>query len=146
VCHGNIIRSALAEALVNAEAAGAIRVASAGVGAQPGRYPDERACVAARDLGITLDGHRARAVTDELLAEADIIVVMDELNEAFLLARHAGVKSKLRFLGEWNPRRGSRVIVDPYRGSLGDVRACGVEIQACAAELVRALKKTGPQD
>jgi protein-tyrosine-phosphatase len=146
VCHGNIIRSALAEALVKAEAAGAVRVASAGVGAQPGRYADERACAAARDLGVALDGHRARAVTAELLAEADIVIVMDELNEAFLLARHAGVKPKLRFLGEWNPRRASRVIVDPYRGSLSDVRACGVEIQACAAELVRALKKAGRQD
>jgi protein-tyrosine-phosphatase/predicted ATP-grasp superfamily ATP-dependent carboligase len=146
VCHGNIIRSALAEALVKAEAAGAVRVASAGVGAQPGRQPDERACAAARELGITLDGHRARAVTDELLAEADIVFVMDELNEAFLLARHEGVKRKLRFLGEWNPRRASRIIVDPYRGSLGDVRACGLEIEACAAELARALKKVGQQD
>jgi protein-tyrosine-phosphatase len=141
VCHGNIIRSALAEALVQAATNGSIRVASAGVGAQPGREPDERACAAARELGLSLEAHRARRVTSELLSEADVVFVMDELNEAFLLSRHPEARPKLRFLGEWNPRRRSRVIVDPYRGSLRDVRACSLEIQACAAELAREIMK-----
>jgi protein-tyrosine-phosphatase len=144
LCHGNIIRSALAEALVKAAAGGSIRVASAGVGAQEGRGADERACAAARELGVSLDGHRARRVTRELLSEADVVVVMDELNEAFLLSLHPEARPKLRFLGEWGPRRRSRVIVDPYRGSLRDVQACGREIQACAAELARELKKLQP--
>lgn len=145
VCHGNIIRSALAEALLKAAAAGAVHVGSAGVGAQPGRAADERACGVARELGVSLDGHRARAVTRELLSKADVVILMDELNEAFLLARHPEARRKLRFLGEWNPRRRSRIVVDPYRGSLKDVCVCGMEIQACVAELARALRESEPR-
>ncbi len=145
VCHGNIIRSALAEALLKSAALGKVRVSSAGVGAQPGRGPDERACAAAREMGITLDGHRARSVTREILAETDVVIVMDELNEAFLLTQHPQAKSKLRFLGEWNPRRRSRIVVDPYRGSSKDVRACAREIQACVAELAKMLVESEPR-
>lgn len=142
VCHGNIIRSALAEALVQrALPAGTLRIGSAGVGAQPGREPDERACAVARELGVSLDRHRARAVSDALLADADVVFVMDELNAALLLAMHPRAERKLRFLGEWNRDAGSRVIRDPYCGSLEDVRTCGRQIQACAVELARALTK-----
>ena len=57
---------------------------------------------------------------------ADVIFVMDELNVALLLALHPQAQSKLRFLGEWDTIAESRVIADPYRGSLEDVRRCGV--------------------
>jgi protein-tyrosine-phosphatase/predicted ATP-grasp superfamily ATP-dependent carboligase len=140
ICHGNIIRSALAEALVKRELP-ALRVRSAGVGAQPGREPDERARAVARDLGISLDGHRARPVTGTLLAEADVVFVMDELNASLLLAMHPQAQRKLRFLGEWNREAKSRVIQDPYCGSLEDVRICGRHIEVCAAELAKALRK-----
>jgi len=142
VCHGNIIRSALAEALLKRELPAAnLRIGSAGVGARAGREPDPRACAAARELGVSLDGHRARAVTEALLADADVVFVMDELNEALLLALHPETRSKLRFLGEWNPDAASRAVSDPYCGSLQDVRRCGQQIHACAVELARELRK-----
>jgi protein-tyrosine-phosphatase/predicted ATP-grasp superfamily ATP-dependent carboligase len=141
LCHGNIIRSALAEALVRRELAALnLRIASAGVGARTGREPDERACEVARELGVSLEGHRARPVTDALLAAADVVFVMDELNEGLLLSLHPHARRKLRFLGEWDPAAASRVIHDPYCGSLEDVRRCGRRIQACAVELGRVLK------
>jgi protein-tyrosine-phosphatase/predicted ATP-grasp superfamily ATP-dependent carboligase len=142
VCHGNLIRSALAEAFLRRELAGETpRVGSAGVGARPGREADGRACAVARELGASLDRHRARAVTEAVLAQADIVFVMDELNVALLLALHPRAQSKLRFLGEWDDDRESRVIRDPYRGSIEDVRRCGVRIQGCAAELARELRE-----
>jgi protein-tyrosine-phosphatase len=142
VCHGNIIRSALAEALAKRELPpGNVRIGSAGVGAQPGRESDSRARAVARELGISLDGHRARPVTDALLADADVVFVMDELNAGLLLALHPQAERKVRFLGEWHRGARSRVISDPYCGSLEDVRACGQQIEACAAELARALRK-----
>lgn len=142
VCHGNIIRSAMAEALAKRELAAAkLRIGSAGVGATPGREPDGRACAVAKELGVSLEGHRARAVTDALLADTDVVFVMDELNEALLLTMHPGARRKVRFLGEWNSDGKSRVIVDPYCGSIEDVRACGRQIQACAVELAEALGK-----
>ncbi len=140
VCHGNIIRSALAEALLRHELPeGSPRIASAGVGARPGRESDARARAVARELGVSLEQHRARPVTDALLAGADVIFVMDELNVALLLALHPQAQPKLRFLGEWNTGAESRVIADPYRGSLEDVRQCGQLIEACAVELAREL-------
>jgi protein-tyrosine-phosphatase/predicted ATP-grasp superfamily ATP-dependent carboligase len=142
VCHGNIIRSALAETLAKRELAAAkLRIGSAGVGATPGREPDRRACAVAKELGVSLEGHRARAVSDAMLAETDVVFVMDELNEALLLTMHPGARRKVRFLGEWNSEASSRVVVDPYCGSIEDVRACGRQIQACTAELARVLGK-----
>jgi protein-tyrosine phosphatase len=141
VCHGNIIRSALAEALLRQRLPdGAIRVGSAGVDASPGRRSDERARAAARELGVSLDQHRSRALTDELLEGADVVFVMDELNEAHLLRLAPEAKAKVRFLGEWSQGR-SRAINDPYLGSAEDVRKCAGEIEACTAELAKALVK-----
>jgi protein-tyrosine phosphatase len=142
VCHGNIVRSALAEALLKRELPDAqMRVGSAGVGAKPGRAADPRAVAVAQALGVALDGHRARFVTDTLVAEADVIFVMDELNAALLGSLHPQTQRKVRFLGEWNRDVPSRVIQDPYTGSLRDVEKCGQQIQTCVIELARELKK-----
>src|SRR5215208_46873 len=86
VCHGNIIRSALAEALfrhhLQTRAGASPSVHSAGVAATEGSPADPRAAAAARDLGVDLDDHRSRLLTQQLVDESDLVFIMDRLNEA----------------------------------------------------------------
>src|SRR5689334_60368 len=102
VCHGNIIRSAIAEALLRqhlARAGATAVVRSAGLSATLDRPADPRAVDAARSLGVDLSGHRATPLNASLVDEADLIFIMDRLNEAEVLARFPGARGKLRRLG-----------------------------------------------
>ncbi len=137
VCHGNIIRSPLASALLKRalvqRGQTAISVTSAGLGAKQGRSADERVIQAARELGVSLDEHRAQSLTAKLVAEADVIFVMDFRNEAVLLARFPEAKAKVSLLtyscDHGHPSE-DKEIADPYRGSLDDVRQCGRVIRS----------------
>jgi len=130
VCHGNIIRSPMAAALLRRHledsGGGPIAITSAGLRAKSGRNADERALVAARELGISLDDHVCQQLTPEMVAGADLIFVMDYQNEARLLARFPEARRKVFILGgraQDRPIHGFEV-ADPYQGSLADVRRC----------------------
>ena len=130
LCRGNIIRSPMAEALIKrslgATGAAAPAVSSAGLHAVPGRPADARARIVARELGVSLDRHRSRTVTAAMVARADLIIAMDSLVEAELLARYPTARSKVRLLS--TPLPGGRLrpieIADPYDGDLPDIRRC----------------------
>ena len=153
VCYGNIIRSALAEALLRRHAAGHEvpwgQIRSAGVAAKGGRSADPRAVAAATALGVDLTLHRAQPLSPELIAGADAIFVMDRLNEAQLLARFPEASGKVFRLGAVTEADGSDVIADPYTGSEADVAAVASRIdratQSLASELARRAGTNAPR-
>lgn len=130
VCHGNIIRSPMAEALLRKQLdtidAGSVAITSAGLRSKPAERADERARTLAPEFGVSLESHRPRSLTREMVEHADLIFVMDFRNEAILLTRHPEARSKLLLLGALASRdRGRSVeILDPYEGGLDDVRRC----------------------
>ena len=76
VCEGNVCRSVLAagvlrQALTTAQG---VTVGSAGTHALAGEAADPVTAGIAARLGVSLDGHRARQITPELLSEADMVV------------------------------------------------------------------------
>jgi predicted protein tyrosine phosphatase len=83
VCHGNIIRSPIAEALLAKSSS--LRVGSAGLHAVKGRPADPRALAAARELSVSLERHTAEPLTELLVKEFDLICVMDRPTEARIL-------------------------------------------------------------
>jgi protein-tyrosine phosphatase len=97
VCSGNICRSPFAEAVARSMG---FEVESAGVAAIEGNEPTEDAVAVARELGYDLTSHRARALTEEMLGRADVVVGMT--------ARHLGV------LGEDARLLGEADLDDPY--------------------------------
>ena len=145
VCHGNIIRSALADQLMqhHAKALGVVcdRVISAGLDARPGRQADPRAIAAAELLGVDLRGHRAQPLTHELTEDAAVIYVMDRLNEARLLARFPGAARKLRRLGALAIADGDDTIADPYVLDAAAVAAVATRIDRATRELARELAR-----
>jgi protein-tyrosine phosphatase len=79
VCTGNICRSPVAEALLQSRAGELglpLTVRSAGTWAQGGNPATSNAIVAARELGLEIEGHRARPLADHLIREADLVLAL----------------------------------------------------------------------
>lgn len=144
VCHGNILRSAVAEALYRDRVARGVAPAgseaeSAGTAAREGAPADPRGVSAAAGMGLRLDAHRSGRLNAERVDRADLILVMDFVNEADVVARFPGAAGKVRLLGSFLSRdaRPSE-IRDPFTGTADDVRASFQLI----AEAVDALSAT----
>lgn len=144
ICHGNILRSPYAEALLKRPAVATrlagLRVSSAGLHALPGKSADPRGVTVARESGVDLSTHRATQLSDEIAAAADLILVMDHLNAAEVASRHPRAAEKVVLLGSFDPASGEDpVIPDPYTGDLDAVRTSYRRVGAAVDGLVTAL-------
>ena len=77
VCTGNICRSPLAEALLEARSRRLglpVHVESAGTWAHRGNPATPDAVTAGREVGLELEGHRARPLSDHLVHRADLVL------------------------------------------------------------------------
>ena len=145
VCHGNIIRSPMAAALLRRYLAEAhctsISVSSAGTGAKPGVGADARAGEVSQGFGVSLEGHQAQPLTASLVEGNDLILVMDYRNEAEVLCRYPEAASKVFMLNALSGQIQSQSaeIPDPYSGTMADVRQCFETLRSCTQRLVLAL-------
>jgi protein-tyrosine-phosphatase/predicted ATP-grasp superfamily ATP-dependent carboligase len=140
ICHGNIMRSPMAEAMFRA-AAPHIRVESAGTFAVPGRNADARAARVATEFGFSLERHHAQPLSQEMIDAADLLVVMDYVNYIVLTDRFPEAARKTILLGSLE-RGAALEIGDPYEGTLDDVRIAYKRIQTCNQRLVEAIHST----
>jgi protein-tyrosine phosphatase len=79
VCTGNLCRSPLVEALLQAEleAEGIDAVVtSAGTGAPADHQPDRKLIKVADELDVDVRDHRSRMVTVDMLREADLVITL----------------------------------------------------------------------
>jgi protein-tyrosine-phosphatase len=148
VCHGNIIRSAMAEAMLRKyleQSSGrpAIDVASAGLTDQPQERADSRSRAIAGEFGVSLEAHRPQRLTQELIDRADLIFIMDYFNEARMLVSFPAAKDKVFYLSTLSRRRGSRnpEVPDPNLGTVADVRRCYRVLDSHVGTLVNALRE-----
>ncbi|HVI07319.1 MAG TPA: low molecular weight protein-tyrosine-phosphatase [Candidatus Binatia bacterium] len=145
VCFGNIMRSAVAEALMNQEVsktplAGKLKIASAGLHARTGSEAHPWMQEAARDLGISLASHRSQQLSPEMVAQADCILAMDFQNKAELLALYPEAENKICMMGAYaEGELRSREIPDPYHGDLEQTRRCARQLQICVRNLLDSL-------
>ena len=118
VCHGNIMRSAVAEGLLLKYLAGNrdYEVTSAGVFAKQGTPPDERAVSFAARFGVDIGSHRSRRLTAGVAGQADMIFVMDYDNGIKLLSERPELKGRVALLSSVLAGAGGmgRQIEDPY--------------------------------
>lgn len=145
VCFGNIFRSPMAEALLIRELARrgvqAHHVSSAGLSARTGRAAHDNAIATAQSMGVSLNAHRARLLTKEIVADSDLIVVMDRMNVAILAERFPEARARAVLLGAFDPdvSRLGAVISDPYGKPLEDVTACYQRLERSVAALADRL-------
>lgn len=144
VCHGNIMRSAMAEFLMKQtlQEMGLerqVQVMSAGLHACAGNQADIRAQKASSELGISLAEHRAKPLTKEMVQKADCILAMDFRNKAELLMLYPKSHEQIYMLsayaeGPWQYRE----IPDPYLGDLATTQSCARQLRTCVHNLVRS--------
>jgi len=141
LCRGNVIRSPIAEAFLLSHlrrmGANGISVSSAGLEATPGLSADSRAKLAALARGISLDHHRARLALPCMLDQSDMVIIMDEFNEAIFCSRFPSQAHKLILLARCREMAATPYIQDPDAGSQADVdNVCSI-LEACTASLAR---------
>jgi protein-tyrosine phosphatase len=144
VCFGNIMRSPMCEALMKRALAALpeerFTITSAGLNATPGRPAHDWAITAARELGISLDDHRARLLTAEMVDQADAIFVMDYQNVAQITSRYPQASKKVFLLGAYaGEDHGAVEIDDPYYTGEEGTRACYRILDTCVRNFVKSL-------
>jgi protein-tyrosine-phosphatase len=140
VCAGNICRSPMAEwqlkALLWEKPITGMQVGSAGLIALPGNAASFNAVRVARENSISLEEHKARPITAELIDDADLVLVMESHQGHELIADHPQVSEKILLLRHF-ARYGSRErgISDPYGRNLEAYRFCFEDIKECVESL-----------
>ena len=110
VCTGNICRSPYAE-MVLTKLAPSLTVTSAGLAAMVNQGADKAAIRVGNERGLMLETHTPRQITTAIVAESDLILVMDDGHYEKLLKRYAEARGKTFKLGKWF---NNKDIVDPY--------------------------------
>lgn len=113
VCTGNICRSPIGERLLRQRIPGK-RITSAGIFGLEGSPADASAREVAWRHGISLEGHRARRLTPQLMRESDLILVMEPAHLRFISAMAPEIRGKSLLFGQWLEPQD---IPDPYRKS-----------------------------
>jgi protein-tyrosine phosphatase len=120
LCTGNVCRSPLGAALLKKKLPDK-HIESAGLAALTGSPADESFRHLAQMDAIELHAHKARQVTQQMLLEADLILVMSESQHELLAQTHPIVTGKTLLFGRWlfdsaTGKQGVE-IPDPYQKS-----------------------------
>ncbi|QSP94489.1 low molecular weight phosphotyrosine protein phosphatase [Marinobacter salinisoli] len=114
VCVGNICRSPMAEYLLRAQLPEHSKkhISSAGIGALVGKPADETALELLKEHGIDATSHLARQVTQEMLADADLVLAMEEGHLKRMHDIAPQIRGRAFLLGKW---QNNQSVPDPYR-------------------------------
>jgi protein-tyrosine phosphatase len=115
VCAGNICRSPTGEYLLKDKLPDSdIKVSSAGLTALVGKGAEATATSIALTNNIDMSNHKGRQLNSALIAENDLILVMEERHLSDLLGQYPQARGKTFLLGKWI---NDTEIPDPYRQS-----------------------------
>lgn len=133
VCTANICRSPMAAALLlaHAEKHGqptAFRVESAGTWGIEGQPASTNTQRVLSQRGLSLEGHHARTVTQDLLTGASVIIVMTRDHKHALAAEFPSIRQKLHLMSELAGLEYD--ISDPYGGPLEGFELCANDMAA----------------
>jgi len=123
VCAGNICRSPTGEYLLKDKLKDKFKdkvinsnivVSSAGLTALVGKGAEATASSIALTNNIDMSAHKGRQLSTALIAENDLILVMEERHLSDLLGQYPQARGKTFLLGKWID---NTEIPDPYRQS-----------------------------
>jgi protein-tyrosine phosphatase len=79
-----------------------IQVSSAGINALVGYPPSETSQQLLASRNIDISGYRARQLTEKIVSEADLILVMETGQKKWLQQQYLFARGKVYRLGEWD--------------------------------------------
>ena len=141
VCTGNVCRSPMAaglffDRLVRENAQGAVRVRSAGTWALEDQPASAYALQVMAERGLDISAHRGHNLTQMMVDEMDLILVMTLRHREVVLQDFQGAGGKVHLLSGMAGR--TYDIQDPYGGSI-------VEYRQTANELAELIEKGYPR-
>ena len=116
ICVGNICRSPMGEGLLahySEKHQLGLNVSSAGLSAMVGHPADSNAIVMMQKQGIDISQHLPRQLTEELLAKADLTLVMEAWQQQEIGCLFPSAYGKVHRIGRW----GDFDVPDPYKKS-----------------------------
>jgi low molecular weight protein-tyrosine phosphatase len=143
VCHGNIIRSPFAATLLARTLGGAsgVSVSSAGLEAIGGRPADGTALEVAKRWRVDLAGHHARPLAHDIVADSDVIFVMEAPHLVQLRRRFPEAADRTFFLTCLAPSAPLE-IGDPWNCEPSVFETCFSTISQATEPIARALCDT----
>ena len=129
---------AIARRLLEQRGATGVEVSSAGTAAWDGAPASEGAYLATLERGLDVSAHRARQLTTDLVAAADLVLGMSAHHVA--RAEALGGKGKSHLLGEYaGASADSAQVEDPFGGDLDEYRRTFTQLEALLAVAVERL-------
>jgi protein-tyrosine phosphatase len=138
VCTGNICRSPLAEAELRRKLPDGFTVCSSGLSAVTGAPAQENVHKLASQRGLDLSGHKGTQITDRMVRDNDLILVMTNLHKIELEQRFPAAEGRVFLLGQW----GAGEIPDPYGGGEGLYASVDLQIQKAVNQWLPKLVKS----
>ncbi|MGI4984356.1 MAG: low molecular weight protein-tyrosine-phosphatase [Janthinobacterium lividum] len=138
VCHANICRSPMAEALFLAEAKikeAGIVVHSAGLAAVNGNKADKVVSEMLARRGMDLSVHRSRRLTVDMIRAAQLVLVMEQHQIRGVEAMDSSSKGKVHLLGKWDDVE----IGDPYRQDESVYRGSAELVERSVANWIKKI-------
>ena len=118
ICTGNICRSPIAEQLLQ-QARPDKHISSAGIATEAAKLSghdiDKTAREVAEANGVNLQPHSARQADRHLIADHDLVLVLEQKQKEILSQRYPEARGKIMRLGQW--QAGGKDIADPYKKS-----------------------------
>lgn len=137
VCTGNICRSPMAEALLRRQLPGHGRaIVSAGTHALTGAPADPLAVELMREHGVDIGAHRAQQLTGALLAQSDLLLVMEQNHVRWIVDAYPQYRGKTFRLGNWGTLGD---VPDPYRKPKSEFAKAYLRLEADVAEWLKYL-------
>ena len=139
VCTANICRSPMAEVLLRAEGRRqrrAVEVRSGGIMGLIGRPADPKAVKAVGQLGLDLQAHRSKGISEDDVAWADHILVMELRHMTALHQRIPSAEGKVLLLGTFG---GGHEVSDPIGGWFFRFKRTRDLLQRCCARFVEQM-------
>jgi len=108
-----------------------VTISSAGLSAWDGSPASPHAVRWAQARGLSLENHRARTLTQDMVNENDLILTMTKAHKEYLLKAFRGAADKTYTISEYGGEKND--ISDPYNLDYA-------AYEQCAGELTRLLR------
>ncbi len=143
VCTANIVRSFMAERILKGKLKhdNNIEVSSAGLIEMDGAPADPTACELLLKHGFDCGKHTSRLLTDDMVAGADMIIVMEDAHRKIIIDQYPESEYKIRLLKSFSQNSDNiqRDIKDPYKQSMFHYRSCFSEIYTAIDGLLKCI-------
>ena len=145
VCTANIVRSFMAERILTeklkTDNKTGIDVSSAAIMDMHGAPADPAAVDILHEHGLDGIGHHSKLLTNDMVSQADMIIVMEGIQKKIILEEYPEAEGKIHLLKSFSPDYNEEYadIKDPYELSIFKYRLCYSEIYLAIDGLMKCI-------